>query len=236
MARLDPAPTPLAPGLPAMPSVVAPGAARFRVTPSRGEPFEADAVVLALPACHAAPLLRPLDAHLADLLAGIPYGGAATVSLAYRRADVAHPLDGFGFVVPRSEKRELVACSFSSVKFPGRAPEGKVVVRAFLDGRIAQGTDPARLERVARQELRDILGITAAPLFARSYVFARAMAQYEVGHLERVEAVEERLARHAGLALAGNGLRGVGLPDCVRSGEVAAESVLARVRMVSLAR
>jgi len=166
----------------------------------------------------------------------VPYGGAVTVSLAYRRADVAHPLDGFGFVVPRSENLRLIACSFSSVKFPGRAPEDKVLLRAFLDGRTTEGAGPARLERIVRDELRDILGITAAPLFARTYVYTRAMAQYEVGHLERVAAVDDRLACHAGLALAGNGLKGVGLPDCVRSGEVAAESVLAQAGVVSLGR
>ncbi len=236
MVRLEPVRGAIAPESPGLSSGDAPAAARFKVTPSRGETFEADAVVLALPACGAAPIVRSLDGRLADLLSAVPYGGAATVSLAYGRSDVAHPLDGFGFVVPRCEKRRLVACSFSSVKFPGRAPEGKVLLRAFLDDRTAQGVDPERLERLVRDELRDILGIEAAPLFARSYVYSRAMAQYEVGHLERLEAVEERLARHPGLALAGNGLRGVGLPDCVRSGELAAESVLARARMVSLTR
>lgn len=213
----------------------APGA-RWRASTYQGETLEADAVVLALPACAAAPLVRPLDESLAGLLAAVPYGGAATVSLAYRRADVAHPLDGFGFVVPRSEGRTLVACSFSSVKFPGRAPEDRVLLRAFLDGRTAEGAGPGRLEAIVRDELRDLLGITTAPLFARSYVYARAMAQYEVGHLVRVAAVEERLARHPGLALAGNGLKGVGLPDCARSGEAAAERVLAPAGVVSLAR
>lgn len=208
----------------------------WRVATERGETLEADAVVLALPACAVAPLLRPVDRRLADLLAAVPYGGAATVSLAYRREDVPHPLGGFGFVVPRSEKRRLVACSFASMKFPDRAPRDKVLLRAFLDGAMAEEAEPERLERVVRDELGGIMGITAAPLLARTYVYHRAMAQYEVGHLERVREVEERLARHAGLALAGNGLRGVGLPDRVRSGEVAAEEVLARAGMVSLAR
>src|SRR5439155_91505 len=201
-------------------------AARWRGTTDRGEALDADAVVLALPARAAAPLLRPSDPSLADLLASVPYGGAATVSLAYRRADVGHPLDGFGFVVPRSENRRLVACSFSSVKFPGRAPADKVLLRAFLDGRTAEGDETARLERIVRDELRAILGITAAPLFVRSYVYASSMPQYRVGHLEVARAVDERLASHGGLFIAGNGLRGVGLPDCVRSGEAAADGVL----------
>jgi len=208
---------------------------RWRVSTER-ERLEADAVILALPACAIAPLLRPIDRPLADLLAAVPYGGAATISLAYRREDVSHPLDGFGFVVPRSEKRGLVACSFASVKFPDRAPRDKVLLRAFLDGALAESAEPATLERVVRDELGGILGITAAPLLARTYVHRSAMAQFEVGHLERVREVEERLTPHAGLALAGNGLRGVGLPDRVRSGEAAAEEVLARAGVVSLAR
>lgn len=222
--------------LDAAPVSAAPAAARWRVSISGGETLEADAVVLAAPACVAAPLVRAFDPPLADLLAQIPYGGAATVSLAYRRADVSHPLDGFGFVVPRTENRRLVACSFSSVKFPGRAPADKVLLRAFLDGRTSDGVEPAHLERIVRDDLRDILGITASPLFARSYVHTAAMAQYEVGHLEVAQAVDDRLSRHGGLFVAGNGLRGVGLPDCVHSGEVAADGVLARAGMVSLVR
>lgn len=227
VARLDP-------GDGRADGVPAPGsAARWRVTTYRGESIAADAVVLAMPACAAAPLVRPLDGGLGGLLAEVRYGGAATVTLAYRRADVPHPLDGFGFVVPRCEGRRLVACSFSHVKFPNRAPEGTALLRAFLDGRTAGETGPAELERIVRDELRDILGITAAPRFARSFVYPRSMAQYEVGHLARVAAIEACLSRHAGLALAGNGLRGVGLPDCARSGEAAADGVLAAAGVIS---
>src|SRR6266850_7060710 len=191
MARLEPLAAAAGPEGAAGPTTGSPGAPRWRASTYQGETFDADAAVLALPAWASASLLRPFDPRLADLLAAVPYGGAAAVSLGYRRADVAHPLDGFGFVVPRSENRRLVACSFSSVKFPGRAPEDKVVLRAFLDGRIAEGAEPARLERIVRDELRDILGITAVPLFARGYVHPRSMAQYEVGHLDRARGVEE---------------------------------------------
>lgn len=229
VARLDPADRP-ADGGPAG------GAAeRWRVTTYPGESFAADAVVLAMPACAAAPLVRPFDGGLGGLLGEVPYGGAATVTLAYRRADVPHPLDGFGFVVPRCEGRRLVACSFSHVKFPNRAPEGTVLLRAFLDGRTAGEAGSTEMERIVREELRDILGIAAPPRFVRSFVYPRSMAQYEVGHLARVAAIEAALSRHAGLALAGNGLRGVGLPDCARSGEAAADGILARAGVVSLA-
>ena len=206
----------------------------WRVTTYRGESFAADAVVLAMPACAAALLVRPFDDGLGGLLGDVAYGGAATVSLAFRRSDVPHPLDAFGFVVPRCEGRRLVACTFSHVKFPGRAPEGTVLLRAFLDGRTAGEHGPLELERIVRDELRDILGITAPPRFARSFVHQRAMAQYEVGHLARVAAIETGLSRHAGLALAGNGLRGVGIPDCARSGETAADGILARAGVISL--
>jgi oxygen-dependent protoporphyrinogen oxidase len=228
VARLDPGDRSAAAG-PAGGS-----AAPWRVTTYRGESFPADAVVLAMPACAAALLVRPFDDALGGLLGDVPYGGAATVSLAFRRADVPHPLDGFGFVVPRCEGRRLVACTFSHVKFPDRAPEGTVLLRAFLDGRTAGVNAAPDLERMVRDELRDILGITAAPRFARSFVYPRAMAQYEVGHLARVAAIEAGVSRHAGLALAGNGLRGVGIPDCARSGETAADGILSRASVISL--
>ncbi len=203
----------------------------WQVTTGSGERLAADAVALALPAHAAAALLRGVDPTLATDLDGVPYGTSVTLNLAYRRADVPHPLGGFGFVVPRGERRRLIACSFSSVKYAGRAPEGAVLLRAFLGGPEAHA---ATLERAVRDDLRDILGITAAPLLARTAVWPRSMAQYEVGHLERVSAIEGRLARLPGLFLAGNGLRGVGIPDCVRSGEAAAEGIAARAGWYSV--
>jgi protoporphyrinogen/coproporphyrinogen III oxidase len=192
-----------------------------------GERLPADAVVLAMPAHAAAALLRRLDPGLSESLAGIEYGTSVTVSLAYRRSDIPRWVEGFGFVVPRRERRALIACSFSSVKFAGRAPDGDVLLRCFLgDGALGEaGADPGRLERAARGDLQAILGVTAEPILARTCVWPGAMARYGVGHLERVASIEQRLARHPGLALAGNGLRGVGIPDCVHSGEQAAESV-----------
>ncbi len=136
--------------------------------------------------------------------------------------------------MPRGEGRGLAACSFSHVKFPGRAPADRALLRCFLDGRAAEGAGGDGLEGLARDELRRLLGITAPPLFARPRLHVRSMAQYEVGHLDRVAAIERTLGRHPGLALAGNGLRGVGIPDCVRSGESAAESVLAAPAVISL--
>lgn len=197
------------------------------VSTQPGERIAAGAIVLALPAHATGSILRDVDPDLAAGLKAIPYGTSVTVSLGYRRADVPHPLDGFGFVVPRAEKRSLIACSFSSVKYPGRAPKDAVLLRAFLGGPATEAADPERLEGLVRDDLRDLLGVDAAPVCTRTCVWPRSMAQYEVGHLERVAAIDARLARLPGLLLAGNGLRGVGVPDCVRSGEAAAEAIAA---------
>ncbi len=221
---------------------------RWRLVLQDGTTIETDAVALAMPARAAAPIVRGGDDRLASLLAAIPYGHSIVVNLAYRRQDVPHPLDGFGVVVPRREARSLFACSFSSVKFEGRAPGGMVLLRAFVnspvaaDPDVAAGPDPAaaaaaaagapdpeRLEREARDDLRRILGITAAPVLARTWIHLGSMAQYAVGHLARVAAIEDALRPHAGLAIAGNGLHGSGVPDCVRSGERAAEAVAAHL-------
>ena len=202
---------------------------RWRVTTDGGVALDADGVILATEAHATARLARYLDPSLAALLEGIPYASAATVSLGYRRADVPHPLDGFGFVVPRSERRALLAGTFSSVKYPGRAPEGHVLIRGFLGGMLNAAVlaeDDAALVGRARAELREALGITAAPVLARLHRWPASMPQYCVGHLARVEAIERAAAALPGLALAGGAYRGVGIADCVRAGEAAAEQTL----------
>jgi oxygen-dependent protoporphyrinogen oxidase len=177
-------------------------------------------------------MLRYTDPGLAHLLDGIPYASSATVTLAWRRADIPHPLDGFGFVVPQIERRPMIACTFSSVKYPGRAPDGFVLLRVFMGGAlnesILDGADET-LTRVARAELGELLGVTAPPLFSRVSRYPKAMPQYQVGHLARVEAIEGCLRAHVGLALVGGAYRGVGISDCVRSGEEAAARLLATV-------
>jgi oxygen-dependent protoporphyrinogen oxidase len=192
----------------------------------------ADGVVLATPAYQAASLVQDLDPHLADGLARIPYSSAATVSLAFRREQVRHPLSGFGFVVPRSENRSILACTFSSVKYAGRAPEGHVLLRAFVGGALQEelfSLSDQETEQAVRRELAELLGIDTAPLFVRISRHPRSMPQYLVGHLGRVAAIEQRLASYPGLTLAGSAYRGVGIADCVRSGEAAAETLLAHL-------
>jgi oxygen-dependent protoporphyrinogen oxidase len=205
--------------------------ARWRIGTDDGALAEADGVIVATEAHAAARLLRYVDPRVSTLLEGIAYASSVTVSLGYRRADVPHPLDGFGFVVPRTEDRALLACTFSSVKYPGRAPDGFVLMRGFLGGALGPDVlkrDDADLVTRARAELRAALGVTAEPVLARLRRHPVSMPQYQVGHLARIDALEHRLAGLSGLALAGAGYRGVGIADCVRSGETAAERLLAR--------
>jgi oxygen-dependent protoporphyrinogen oxidase len=201
---------------------------RWRVATHEGLVLEADRVIVATEAHAAARLARYLDPGLATLLEEIPYASAATVSLGYRRADVPHPLDGFGFVVPRAEGRALLAGTFSSVKYPGRAPAGHVLIRGFLgmlNARLLAEDDAALIAR-ARGELREALGIAADPVLARLHRWPASMPQYHVGHLVRVETIERAAAALPGLGLAGAAYRGVGIADCVRAGEAAAEAAL----------
>jgi oxygen-dependent protoporphyrinogen oxidase len=204
--------------------------AGWRLATADGARFEADHVILATEAHASARLLRYVDPALATLLGETEYAGAATVSLGYRRADVAHPLDGFGFVVPRGEGKALLAGTFSSVKYPGRAPDDHVLIRCFMGGALNAALldeDDASLVARARAELGESLGVTAEPVLIRASRWPASMPQYRVGHLARVEAIERRAAAIPGLHLAGAAYRGVGIADCVRSGEAAAEAVLA---------
>jgi len=200
----------------------------WRVTTAGGAAFSGDALILAPEAHQAARLLRYVDPGLAHLLEGIPYASAATVTLAYRRADIRHPLDGFGFVVPQAERRPVIAGTFSSVKYPGRAPDGHALLRIFMGGALnesALDADDAALIDTACAQLAELLGVTSAPFFARVARHPRAMPQYHVGHAARAEAIGLAVARHPGLRLAGGAYRGVGIADCVRSGEEAAEGL-----------
>jgi len=188
-------------------------------------------VVLAVPAPRAAALIGEIDALLAGLLGEISYASSAVVSFAFRGDQIERKLDGFGFVVPKIENRDIIAASFSSVKFPGRAPDEMVLIRTFLGGALRPDLvdlPDAELERIALAELTDILGISGPPTMIDVVKWREKMPQYRVGHLELVQKIEERAAGVAGLALAGNGYRGVGIPYCVRSGDEAARRVTER--------
>jgi oxygen-dependent protoporphyrinogen oxidase len=171
-----------------------------------------------------------MNAELAAELDRIIYASTATVNLAYRRADIPHRLDGFGFVAPIIERRATLACTFSSVKFAGRAPEDYTLLRAFVGGALqpemyALAED--QMVMAVRADLRELLGIEKPPLFAHVEKWPRSMAQYHLGHVELVESISAHLCSFPGLKLAGNAYGGAGIPDCVRSGERAADEILA---------
>jgi len=190
-----------------------------------------DAVILALPAGAAAKLLRTSHSELASELRGIPYSSSVTVALGYERKVRQSLPPGFGFLVPRCEGKRVLAATFVHNKFRHRAPEDRALIRCFLGGSrdesILQLPDDEIL-RIVREELRQTLGLVAEPLFTRIFRWKGAMAQYNVGHLERLERVERLRQQIPGLALTGNGYRGIGVPDCIRSGEEAAEQMLAK--------
>ena len=203
-------------------------AANWQVRTDSGEMFSAGAVCLALPAYTCARLLRNVDSELATNLEAITYASTATINLAYKRADIPHPLEGFGFVVPFIEKRTLLACTFSSVKFAGRAPQDHVLLRAFVGGALQPemfALDDGEMIRRVGDDLRALLGIATTPLFAEVARWPNSMPQYHVGHLDLVAGIQERAGRLSGLQLAGNSYTGTGIPDCVRSGEQAANRI-----------
>jgi oxygen-dependent protoporphyrinogen oxidase len=183
--------------------------------------LQAPAVVLAAPAPALAPLLEDLDADIARTLGAIPFASTVTVLLGYRRERVGHPLDGYGLLVPRGEGLRTTACSFFSTKFPGRAPEGYVLLRGFLGGVRDPGVldlDDAALVEVVGREMGPVLGLQGEPALARVYRWPRGTPQMEVGHLERVRSLEARLANVPGLFLTGAGIRVTGIPDSVADG------------------
>lgn len=193
----------------------------------QGPPEEFDAVVLALPATAASTLLRNLAPPLADELGLIPYSSSITVNLGYERSDLHSLPPGFGFLVPRSEQRRMLACTFVHVKFPHRAPEDRGILRCFIGGArdesVFQLSDEELVEMV-RSNLADILRLTAEPRFQRVYRWRGAMAQYTSGHLARVQRIRRLEGEMPGLYLAGNAYQGIGVPDCIASGESAARS------------
>jgi oxygen-dependent protoporphyrinogen oxidase len=205
------------------------GDPRFTLHCDDGRVLHADAVILASPARDSARLLAPWP-ELAGELAQIRYLSTATLSLAFERAAFEHPLDGSGFVIPRRERRTMLACTWTSTKFAGRAPTDGVLLRAFIggpDGEAAALADEADLVAAVREELAELMGVRAVPLFHELFRWPHANPQYDVGHLRRVDQIEQMAAAILpGLFLTGSAYRGVGIPDCVAQGQQAAEKAL----------
>ena len=190
---------------------------------------EFDAVILAVPAHSAASLLRMCSRELSAEVASIEYSSSITVALGYDLAVRRSLPSGFGFLVPRSEGKRLLAATFVHNKFPHRAPEDRALLRCFFAGSNAASVwdlSDEGIIAVVKNDLRQILGLAADPLFSRVYKWKSAMAQYTVGHLDRLARIDRLCQQLPGIALAGNAYRGIGVPDCVRSGRDAVQQLL----------
>lgn len=194
-----------------------------------GSVISAESLVLATPAYVAADLLRPLTPIAGGLLEMIPYASTGTVSMAFPASAVSGAVQGFGFIVPRAEARELIAATWTSLKWPHRAPADQVLIRCYIGGVGRDGMlnrDDAAILNTVRAELASLCGLTAEPTYTEVNRWWKAMPQYTIGHLDRLTQLDAALSRYGGLVLTGAGYRGVGIPDCIRDGAVAAEKVV----------
>ncbi len=201
---------------------------RYRLAFGDGSTAEFDALVLATPSFVTKDILRAVDGELSEKLSAIEWSSSATVSIAFRKSEILKPLPGFGFIVPRIENRRINACTWSSIKWSHRAPEDIILIRSFLGGGHHEELVPLadeELLRIVLEELRDIVGIQAKPVFFKVYRWLKGMPKYTVGHLDRIAALEELLKKPPGLLLIGSSYRGIGIGDCVKSGFSAAEAI-----------
>lgn len=203
---------------------IQPNGASYQLDLENGESIAGDKLILATPPYVSARLIAGFAPQLAAELDQIEYVTTATVSMAFRETDLPRPLDGYGYVIPRREGRKALACTWTSTKFPHRAPEGYALLRVFV-GRAGEEADipwdDNSLMEIAQEELSLTLGINADPVLSRVFTWEKAMPQYNVGHPARLQRIEKMLDDYAGLALAGNGYQGIGIPDCIHSGELA---------------
>lgn len=212
-------------------TAIAPGVdGRYQLSLSNGQQVLADAIILAIPSFNAAELLQDLSPTASSQLNAIPYVSTATISMAFRKQDIHKPFMGFGFVIPRTEKREISACTWSSFKFDHRAPGDHLLLRCFVGGPGKEEMvelDDETLVNVARRELESILGLKAEPVLTRIYRWRKANPQYEVGHLDRVQQIFATCRTEApGIYLTGSAYEGVGIPDCINQGKKAAGQLL----------
>lgn len=208
---------------------------QYTLTLSSGETLLSDAVILAIPAFQAASLLRSLHPATADELERINYVSTATISMAFRKSEITKPFMGFGLVVPRQENRKISACTWSSYKFNNRAPDDLLLLRCFFGGpgkEVMVDLTDSELVQIARQELKSLLGLAAAPVTSRIYRWVKANPQYDLGHLERVSRIFSEVKTHLpGIFLTGSAYEGVGVPDCVRQGTETAKKAFAIINL-----
>jgi oxygen-dependent protoporphyrinogen oxidase len=198
----------------------------------KSQEFGYDGVVLACPAYRAAELLENLDPELVSGLEQVPYSSTATVHLTYEESRIGEKLRGSGFVVPHTEKLDITACTYSHLKYPGRAARGKALLRVHLGGQLNPNTlreDDEALTRRAIETLGSLLKIDGQPLSSRIVRHSKVVPQYAVGHLKLREKLDQLVAHHSGLALGGNGIHGVGLADCVKQASVCAQQIHGQV-------
>lgn len=208
----------------------------YNVILKDGSSLSAESLVLATPAYVSADLVRPLTPIAGGLLELIPYASTATIGMAFSRSSVAGTVEGFGFVVPRIEERDLLAATWTSLKWPHRAPSEQVLIRCYVGGvgrEALLGLDDRALIARVRAELAGLCGLTAEPHFVEVNRWMKAMPQYTLGHLDRLKQIEAALSRYGGVALTGAAYRGVGIPDCIRDGTLAAERVIRHLSGVS---
>jgi len=205
----------------------------YLIKTDTGRRIEADAVVVATPAYISAQLVRKVDLALSKKLLTIPYASTATISIGYNKKDIKHPMDGFGFVVPGSEDRGIMAASWSSIKWAGRAPEDKILMRCFVGG-ARRGhlveLDDTEMAGMVKAELKAMMGIDAEPVIFKIFRWRKAMPQYTIGHTERVADIKTLTEKHPGLYLTGSAYHGIGISDTTREAEATAKRVVGTLR------
>ncbi|GJL79147.1 MAG: protoporphyrinogen oxidase [Nitrospinaceae bacterium] len=201
----------------------------WRVVLENGETLDADSVIFATPAKLSADFLQPFAPKVAELLNRIKYVSTATATLAYRKEGFSHPLNGFGFVVPRTEGRKILACTWTSSKFPHRTPEGYVMLRCFVGGALNEDLaeqDEKAIEKMVKKELADLMGIHQEPDVCKIFHNKKSNVQYRVGHADLIDSVEKELSSFPGLFLTGSAYTGIGIPDCIQNGTRTAEAAI----------
>lgn len=201
----------------------------FHIQSSDDTIFKADSVILSTPSFITAKIIEEIDSKLSRLLLSIPYVSSATISLAYRPSQIRRPLDAFGFVIPRTEKRKIMASTWTSIKFNGRAPAESVLLRAFVGGanheELVSLNDDEML-RIVQEDLQDIMGIEGDPMFVKIYRWEKSMPQYLVGHGAKLSQIDEHLRQNPGLFFTGCAYKGIGISDTVHEGEIIAEKAV----------
>jgi protoporphyrinogen oxidase len=205
---------------------IATDGARYQVTLDTGSTIAADGIIIAIPGPSTAALLRTFSPEIATLVHDVPYTAMTTVSVAYDARDV-RPLEGYGYLIPNAPHGTVTACTWTSAKIAGRAPVGTVLLRGYVRG------PDHDAQALVVNDIRKTLGITADPLFVRSYHWGEAVPLYDSGHSERITAVRAALNRYRGVAIAGGALDGAGIADSIRSGTTAADSVWAATTRLS---